>query len=587
MSLQISEVGLIIKEKVLQPFWNRACQEQSEQLWLPTKIDCAGLDSKWSNSLSSHLVEKSWFSTTLQVPHKKKWYKTSQASYMSLVPDSTDLENIKNKLKTISTKQKTCQHSNCQNIVNDKFCKEHSNKKECKKDNCNILIEISTNKFFCKEHYQLIKNTNICNAVNTNKQICKYKATSNGFCGHHSLREINNEKHEYNHSRLIRIDITKEQLKVYREIFGIARKAYNDGNAALRKKETTLSNVRNYITNKLDTIDYCKKVPLKIKQGALEDLIKAKNNAIAKWKKTNKFQKLKYRKKNASSQSIYMNKDAIKKTNDNSFYFYINAICEYFSKKEDGLLKVSETLPEISTHCRLILKHYKYLYISIPLVRPDIIKEPTIPYMVTIDPGERNFVTLYSNNIVGNIGNNTRDRFKKLFNESDLLKSKITKLKNNVRKYTGKRKKLIKNLIKKLQKKYLTLITKPSRLVKELHNKTALFLCKNFKIIGIPEFSSKKVSNNLPEIINRCNNTLSHYRFRERLIHKAKQWNRTVHLIPESYTSCTCTRCGTDKQSKDEILQCDKCNLVINRDYAGSRNILLKTIDYFRRTNIK
>ena len=587
MSLQISEVGLIIKEKVLQPFWNRACQEQSEQLWLPTKTDCVDLDSKWSNSLSSHLVEKSWFSTTLQVPHKKKWYKTSQVSYMSLVPDSTDLENIKNKLKTTSTKQKTCQHSNCQNIVNDKFCKEHSNKKECKKDNCNILIEISTNKFFCKEHYQLIKNTNICNAVNTNKQICKYKATSNGFCGHHSLREINNEKHEYNHSRLIRIDTTKEQLKVYREIFGISRKAYNDGNTALRKKETTLSNVRDFITNKLDTIDYCKKVPLKIKQGALEDLIKAKNNAIAKWKKTNKFQKLKYRKKNASSQSIYMNKDAIKKVNANSFYFYINAIGKYFSKKEDGLLKVSETLPEIPTHCRLILKHYKYLYISIPLVRPDIIKEPTIPYMVTIDPGERNFVTLYSNNIVGNIGNNTRDRFKKLFNESDLLKSKITKLKNNIRKYSGKRKKLIKNLIKKLQKKYLTLITKPNRLVKELHNKTALFLCKNFKIIGIPEFSSKKVSNNLPEIINRCNNALSHYRFRERLIHKAKQWNRTVHLIPESYTSSTCTGCGTDKPSKNEILNCDTCNLIINRDYAGSRNILLKTIDYFRRTNIK
>ena len=71
------------------------------------------------------------------------------------------------------------------------------------------------------------------------------------------------------------------------------------------------------------------------------------------------------------------------------------------------------------------------------------------------------------------------------------------------------------------------------------------------------------------------------------MIHKAKQWHRTIHIIPESYTSRTCTRCGTDKPSKNEILNCDKCNLVINRDYAGSRNIFLKTIDYFKRTNIK
>ena len=59
-----------------------------------------------------------------------------------------------------------------------------------------------------------------------------------------------------------------------------------------------------------------------------------------------------------------------------------------------------------------------------------------------------------------------------------------------------------------------------------------------------------------------------------------------MHIVPECYTSITCTRCGyLNEPSQDAILTCSKCKLELNRDYRASRNIKLKTDDIFR--NIK
>ena len=564
MLFQTSEVGLTIKERDFKPFWNTACQEQSDNLWLPTEIDSVDLDMKWSNILSSQLVEKSWFSTTLKAPLKKKWSKTSQVSYMSSAHDYTDLENTKPKLKT--------------NIV------KKTKIKPCLK--CDKAVDSSLNRFLCTFHFNEDIHSIKCRAINTNKKECSYKSSKNGFCGHHTLVESKEDEKEYKHSRKIRINTTPEQLKVYKNVFGVARKMYNDGLTELKKKVVKLSDIRDVITKRSDKIEYCKAIPLKIRQGALEDLVKAKNNCYKKFKKTQQFQKCKYRKKHATSQSIYMNHDAIKKVDDHSFYFYKQGLTKFFKNPEEALLRVSEKLPVIPTHCRLILKHYKYLYISIPLEMPINEIKPTYESMVSLDPGERTFQTFYSPELAGSIGNNTRPRYLKIFTEGDKIRAKMDKLKTRLKRGITDDKRKLKKAIRLLRKKFLSVITKPTRITKELHDKTALFLCKNFKIIAIPEYSSKETSKKLPKVINRCNQALSHYTFRERLIHKVKQWRRIMHIVPECYTSITCTRCGyLNEPSQDAILTCSKCKLELNRDYRASRNIKLKTDDIFR--NIK
>lgn len=438
---------------------------------------------------------------------------------------------------------------------------------------CNENIDMKSNKFLCLFHFNQHKNDEICNALKTNKQQCHYKASFNGFCGQHidipKLEE--SDKKEFNTSRKILLDPTEEQKIILRQWFGVSRKCYNEAVFNINKKKLNFDNARDSITKRLDNLDYVKKVPLKIKQESVTDAIKAISNAIKKFEKVNKFQKVKFKSKLAPSHSIYINKAAIKKLDNYNLNIYPKTL---------GKVKCNEQLPEILTHCRITVKYNRYFYLCIPMELEIKSVDPILKdNVVALDPGIRTFNSFFSNNMVGNIGMNTELRFNKIYKDYDLLTSKTKKLKNKLKKLKGKNKRKLQNKIKHLRKKYLTLISKPTRLAKELHSKTALFLCKNFDTILIPDFSSKKLAENLISKSNRSNQALSHYSFRTRLYHTAKRFKRKVHLVTEEYTSLTCTECGdVNIKDKSEILTCKKCNLTMNRDIRGARNIWLRNI---------
>ena len=74
---------------------------------------------------------------------------------------------------------------------------------------------------------------------------------------------------------------------------------------------------------------------------------------------------------------------------------------------------------------------------------------------------------------------------------------------------------------------------------------------------------------------------LSHYRFRQRLYEKTKEYkNFRVYTINESFTTKTCTNCGYIKNNvgSAKIFNCDKCFIKIDRDINGARNIFLKYV---------
>jgi putative transposase len=396
-----------------------------------------------------------------------------------------------------------------------------------------------------------------------------------GFCGHH-ITVPKPEDHiepDYNTSRKIRLKPTLEQKILLFRWFGVARKCYNEANASIRKKRFTLSTVRDSVIRELNELEYVNAVPLKVKQEAVGDYIKALDNAKEKYKKTKKFQKVKFRTRKAPSQSININKGSIKVT-EKGLSIYPRTL---------GNVETDEVITNIPTHCRITLKYGRFFYLCIPQEMVKVDLEPVFKEgIVAIDPGERVFGTFYSPLIQGFVGEKVRDRLYKSYNEADKLRSKMDKIKTKVKKLRGKLRRELKNKIKHLRKKFLSVISKPTRLVKELHSKTALFLCKNFDTIMIPEYSSKEVAPCLCEIVNRSNQGLSHYTFRKRLIHTAKRFKRTVHIVPESYTSKTCTHCGyNNPQKSDKILTCDSCSLKIDRDIAGARNIYIKTLQWF------
>jgi hypothetical protein len=99
---------------------------------------------------------------------------------------------------------------------------------------------------------------------------------------------------------------------------------------------------------------------------------------------------------------------------------------------------------------------------------------------------------------------------------------------------------------------------KIKNLVKDLRNKTALYLCKNYNNIIIPEFKSQqmlkknKENANINEMkeIFKWNiskfvlGMLSHYTFRQHLTNKCSESGCNIIICTEEYTSQCCCYCG-------------------------------------------
>jgi len=62
---------------------------------------------------------------------------------------------------------------------------------------------------------------------------------------------------------------------------------------------------------------------------------------------------------------------------------------------------------------------------------------------------------------------------------------------------------------------------------------------------------------------------------------KCSQYKKKCLIVDESYTSCTCGNCGKiNKVKGSEIYYCSICDLTMDRDVAGARNIFLKNISH-------
>ena len=73
--------------------------------------------------------------------------------------------------------------------------------------------------------------------------------------------------------------------------------------------------------------------------------------------------------------------------------------------------------------------------------------------------------------------------------------------------------------------------------------------------------------------------TWAHYRFRQRLIHKIREypWCKLV-IVDEQYTSKTCGNCGKIhwKLGSNKTFNCPYCKKEMDRDINAARNILLR-----------
>ena len=267
---------------------------------------------------------------------------------------------------------------------------------------------------------------------------------------------------------------------------------------------------------------------------------------------------------------------------------------------------------DIKQDCRLVYDYsQKKFYLCIPQYYEKNEPEKREAYCA-LDPGEKIFQTYFGENTFGKLGEDIRVPILK-------HETKIRKLQRILSKGVNRKgnklinKRTIKNRIKKQYRKI-------KNKVKELHNKSALFLCQNFDTILIPKFETQKmvcdkvyVKNKIKEDINKIKegdnvkenirqytkkrrlngrvkfvlNNLSHYKFKQHLFYKAEEYGWMIHEVTEEYTSQCCGNCGIlSNKYKNREKICDNCDYKINRDINGARNILLKNKDLIFHKNV-
>ena len=391
-------------------------------------------------------------------------------------------------------------------------------------------------------------------------------------------------------AKLIRVYPSKEQKKLLASWFGVARWTYNQCLFAIKNKLCTFDkkSLRGYAVNKnaVGQLDWVSKVPYEIRDQAMIDLFKAYESNFAKQKKNKKrnqtFQ-VKFRsKKRMKQESISIrSRDWGRKRGIFSSIFRNDKLVGKDWKKEP--------LPEtIDYQFRLVRTRLGAYYLAIPeplqiqrnnkqvcLKKKNRAKGPGLrPHsVISLDPGVRTFQTGYDvDGAIWEWGGGDVERLDRLQGWNAKLCSRIKKEPNKRRRYC-------------MRKASLRINLKIRNLVDELHKRMAKWLCESYQTILISPFNVqdmiKKSKRKIGKKTVRRMLMLSHFRFRQRLINKAREYPLcNVIVTPEPYTSKTCGKCGIIHKSlgnaKTFVCPNSDCGFEVDRDANGARNILLR-----------
>jgi putative transposase len=314
-------------------------------------------------------------------------------------------------------------------------------------------------------------------------------------------------------------------------------------------------------------------VPYDVRDEAMRDLLKAFKTCFAKGDKF----KMRFRSRKASQDTITVLAKHWGRTRG-----------AYAALFRPGVLNSSEALPTtLPSDSRLTRSRLGHYHLCIPQELPmhgavtacsasgsdNQAPAPTVR-VASIDPGVRTFATVYSSEgEVTQWGSGDVGRIYRLCAHMDKLQSKWSA--PGVRHAQRRR----------MRRAGLRMQLRIRNLVRELHHKLALYLCRTHDIILLPKFDTQNMVRRGKRVIKsktaRAMCTWSHYRFRQHLVHKAQAFpGRQVVLVSEAYTSKTCGRCGWmhPNLGGSKVFLCGKCGLRADRDVNGARNVMLRTV---------
>lgn len=184
-------------------------------------------------------------------------------------------------------------------------------------------------------------------------------------------------------------------------------------------------------------------------------------------------------------------------------------------------------------------------------------------------PGIRTFLTFFSENSVGKIGQGDFSRIQRLCHHLDDLISRLTKTNTKQR--------------QRMKKAASRIRLRIRALIDELHHKAARFLVDSFDVILLPTFETSQMALKATRHIRSksVRNMLSfaHYRFKQFLKHKAFETGKLVLDVCEAYTSKTVSWTGEIvKIGGAKLIKSKIDGLVMDRDVNGARGIFLRAL---------
>lgn len=361
----------------------------------------------------------------------------------------------------------------------------------------------------------------------------------------------------------IRLYPNEEQRQTLRRWMGVARWTYNQCLEAVNSKlaKRTKKDLRDYCINsstlKERGFDWVMEVPYDIRDQAMNDLLKAYKTCFSKGEQF----RMRFRSKKNSQQSIVIRpRDWARKRGEYAF----------LSK-----IKSTEVIPDdLRYESRIVMDRLGHFYLCIP--KPlDMRCENQAPgesSVIALDPGVRTFQTCYDpSGKAFEWGKGDISRIYRLCHAYDKLQSKWSQ--KDVRHRQRYR----------MKRAGLRIQYKIRNLIGDVHKKMVNWLCCNYNVILLPSFETsqmlRKGQRRIRSKAARAMATWAHYRFKQRLLHKAREFPWCTPIIcDEHYTSKTCGRCGhiNNKLGGSKTFICPKCDFTLDRDINGARNILIR-----------
>jgi putative transposase len=355
---------------------------------------------------------------------------------------------------------------------------------------------------------------------------------------------------EATRTRKIRIYPTAQQRETFREWLRVSRFVYNESVARLKVHVGPTPHWQGPFGKELlDALpEWADITPYQVKKIAIRDSLTSLSEGKKRVKQgiIPRFQ-LSFRSRKEPMQSCYIPSSAV----------HHGGI---YPRLSGGEVLKAEDVVDQPLDSRLIYYRNKW-YLSVPRkVQRNVAENQG--RVVAIDPGVRNFATLFSEAIFGQIGQGDIGRISNLCRYLDSLTARSRN--SSILRATNRMRDKITNL------------------VTELHYKVAKYIVTNFDVILLPHFETSemvvKKARKIRSKTVRQMLTLSHYKFAQRLVDKAWEHGKTVIRCSEAYTSKTNPWTGVinPKLGGAKIIMVH--GIAVDRDLCGARGIFLRAL---------